>query len=105
MGVHKPRTRVVFFRVSEEEFHNMEKACDTVGARSISDFARTAAIRLINSADHGGGDPLTAKLSRIDQWIDHLHGRMQAIAGVETIGQALHSPAESPLQASAEEHL
>jgi hypothetical protein len=83
----------------------MEKARDTVGARSISDFARTAAIRLINSADHEGGDAMAAKLSQIDQLIDRLQGRMQAIAGAETVSHALHAATESLIQTSVEEHL
>lgn len=83
----------------------MERARDTVGARSISDFARTAAIRLINSADQDGGDALTAKLSQIDQLIDRLQGRMQAIAGTETVSRPLHAATESLVQASTEEHL
>ncbi|MGC2659294.1 MAG: hypothetical protein WA324_15135 [Bryobacteraceae bacterium] len=80
----------------------MEKACDTVGARSISDFARTAAIRLINSTEDGG-EMLKAKLSQIDQFIDRLQGRVQAMADYEPARQPMPHP--SLAAAVAEEHL
>jgi hypothetical protein len=80
LGVIKPRTRVIFFRVSEEEFHEMERACDSVGARSISDFARTAARRLLNVKDEQHVERLAHQLYLIDQFVDRLRARVQTIA-------------------------
>jgi hypothetical protein len=92
----------VFFRVSEEEFHSMENACDSVGARSISDFARTAAIRLINSVDDSG-ESLKAKLSQIDQFLERLQSRVRAMDDREVTRQPLGAPPLAP--SAAEEHL
>ena len=38
----KRRNRLVYFRISEEEFEQILKACDSKGARSLSDLARAA---------------------------------------------------------------
>lgn len=43
----KRRTRAVNFRVSEEEFQELKKACATQGARSVSEFARKAVWRMV----------------------------------------------------------
>jgi hypothetical protein len=42
MPVLKRRHRTVTFRVSSEEYEALERACITLGSRSISDFARSA---------------------------------------------------------------
>lgn len=40
MAVLRPRTRLVNFRVDEEEFELLKKSAEITGARSISDHAR-----------------------------------------------------------------
>ncbi len=47
MAVFKPRERLVYFRISEEEFRQFSSACEQGGARSVSDLARNAVQRLI----------------------------------------------------------
>jgi hypothetical protein len=47
MAVLKPRNRLVYFRVSEEEFQLFTNMCQAEGARSISDLARVALRRLV----------------------------------------------------------
>jgi hypothetical protein len=42
MAVMKKRTRLVSFRLSEQEYEALQSYSMTEGARSISDFARTA---------------------------------------------------------------
>ncbi|MBM3726941.1 MAG: hypothetical protein FJW40_16150 [Acidobacteria bacterium] len=49
MSVTKPRNRLVNFRLSEEEFDQLRSACATNGARSISDFARSAVLGSIST--------------------------------------------------------
>ncbi len=36
------RTRVVYFRLSEEEFQRFRELCQRLGARNMSDLARSA---------------------------------------------------------------
>lgn len=45
MTVIKPRTHLVNFRLTEEEYHHLVEACSLRGARSLSDFARSAVLR------------------------------------------------------------
>src|ERR1700754_3122277 len=45
MSILKPRNRLVNFRLTEEEFVLLRDACMAQGARSISDFARSAVLR------------------------------------------------------------
>ena len=47
MAVLKPRERLVYFRVSEDEFRQFVGVCEQAGARSVSDLARNAVQRLI----------------------------------------------------------
>ena len=47
MAVLKPRERLVYFRVSEDEFRQFVSVCEQGGARSVSDLARSAVQRLI----------------------------------------------------------
>jgi hypothetical protein len=47
VGVFKPRERLVYFRISEDEFRQFTGVCEQAGARSVSDLARNAVQRLI----------------------------------------------------------
>lgn len=80
----------------------MEKACDVVGARSISDFARIAAIRLIN-APSDGAEALKDRMSQIDHFLERLQGRVQAMVEGETVRPTL--PGTSHGRSAAEERL
>ena len=56
-----PRTRAVVFRVTPYEFGQLQEACSTRGARSISEFARGQVLR-------GAGQPSLAQLEeKLDQ--------------------------------------
>ena len=46
---------MVYFRVSEDEFQQFQRMCESVGARSISDLTRSAIHRMIQPL----GDPST----------------------------------------------
>ena len=47
MAVFKPRERLVYFRISEDEFRQFSSVCQQGGARSVSELARHAVQRLI----------------------------------------------------------
>lgn len=44
MAVFRPRTRLVNFRLSEEEYQQLKESCASSGARSVSDYARAAVL-------------------------------------------------------------
>ena len=56
MPVYRPRTRLVNFRLSEDEYQLLKATCFRSGARSVSDYARTAVLT-------GGGPPLPENTS------------------------------------------
>ncbi|WP_155121587.1 plasmid mobilization protein [Bryobacter aggregatus] len=44
MPVYRPRTRLVNFRLSEDEYERLKDTCFRSGARSVSDYARAAVL-------------------------------------------------------------
>jgi hypothetical protein len=53
MSVFKRRTKLVSFRVSDEEYEKLQGACVAEGARSISEFARSALQRTVWAHNNG----------------------------------------------------
>lgn len=49
MPVFRPRNRLVNFRLSEDEFEKVRASCALYGARSLSDFARSAVLRSVTN--------------------------------------------------------
>jgi hypothetical protein len=56
MSILKPRNRLVNFRLTEEEFGYLRDACMAQGARSISDFARSAVLRQADRSGSAGAN-------------------------------------------------
>jgi hypothetical protein len=79
MAVTKPRNRLVNFRVSEDEFQSLREACETGGARSISDFARCAVL-----LGHGGkpetDEVLRLRLALIEEKMGEVDAKLLLIA-------------------------
>ncbi len=42
MAVRNPRTRLISFRLSQDEYRSLQALCDALEARSISAFVRAA---------------------------------------------------------------
>ena len=70
MTVLKRRTRMVNFRLSEDEYRELKTICIANGARSISDFARTAVCKSID----GNGTP-----EKFESTVRELHGKFEAL--------------------------
>jgi hypothetical protein len=74
MPVYQPRTRLVNFRLSEEEYQVLRETCMRSGARSVSDYARGAVL----TGAVGGGcssrwERLEATVNRLAAIVDR-HG-------------------------------
>ena len=94
MSILKPRNRLVNFRLTEEEFVYLREACLAQGARSISDFARSAVLR---QADRSGAGlaasgagaaegPSTQSLAELQSMMMQLQARVgQLVERVETV--------------------
>lgn len=82
MPVIRPRNRLVYFRVSEDEFQQFTQICESSGARSISDLARSAMQRMIQSDNHDAGNQLTAKLTVLETIIWDLNHQLRALTAL-----------------------
>lgn len=63
--VRNPMVRLVNFRVSEAEFERLNKACESTGARSISDFARKAVMRSVDGDSKDSSITLGDLINRV----------------------------------------
>jgi hypothetical protein len=99
MAVLKPRNRLVYFRVSEEEFQLFTSMCQAEGARSISDLARVALQRLAHEHKGNSEDVFLEKLRLINAALNELWQKVQGMNG------HLDPAGENGKQLSAETYL
>ena len=89
MSVLKRRSRMISFRVSEDEYAGLKTLCVSEGARSVSDMARDAVHRLISN--HSGHNGQNHQLERV---IQVLQVRIEALdLEVKRLGLALNGRA------------
>lgn len=80
MAVLKPRERLVYFRVSEDEFRQFVSVCEQAGARSVSDLARSAVQRLIADGNRQReGEELADKMYRLERLIAAVTEQLQIL--------------------------
>lgn len=51
MSVRNPRTRLISFRLAEDEYQALQNVCDAQQARSLSEFVRTSICWIAYNAD------------------------------------------------------
>ena len=84
MAVLKPRERLVYFRISEDEFRQFVGVCEQEGARSVSDLARTAIQRLISDGDRRrSGEELAEKMQRLEQLITAVTEQLRLLTAAQ----------------------
>jgi hypothetical protein len=80
MSVQKPRTRVVYFRISEEEFGKLNQLCQEQGARSLSDLARTAMQDMLGQSNGEWGTAVVAnRLQTLERAVSELNEAVRSI--------------------------
>lgn len=94
MAVTKPRNRLVNFRVSEDEFRSLREACESGGARSISDFARCAVLTT-HSGKAETDEVLRLRLVLIEEKMSEVDAKLLLIA------RMLRDTAAPPAMAAA----
>jgi hypothetical protein len=109
--VAKRRDRLVYFRISEEEFEQILKACDSKGARSVSDLARAAVLEFIKPAKTESGQQLSETLNSLSTVLDEINQSVRQlvsnarpsleIAGVH-VAAGQGQPAQSAVDDSTE---
>ena len=81
MAVLKPRERLVYFRVSEDEFRQFVSVCEQAGARSVSDLARNAVQRLIAEGQRQrDGNEMEEKMQVLERLIAAVTEQLQLLS-------------------------
>jgi hypothetical protein len=78
MTVLKRRTRLIGFRLSDEEYCELEALCASEGARSLSDFVRSSLLKML--AEGGGEFPVETELRRLKRRVTELQRRVKTLA-------------------------
>jgi DNA-binding transcriptional regulator GbsR (MarR family) len=88
MAVLKPRERLVYFRITEDEFHQFASVCEQEGARSISDLARSAVQRLIAECHREReAENLAPKMEVLEKLIAEVTCQLQSLARLGARGR------------------
>jgi len=90
MAVLSPRNRLIYFRVSEEEFRRFSELCLSEGARSLSEFARCAIQRIMDGSVSSREDPVSIRLKRLDSLIEELEIRIRQLNEIVDENAKLH---------------
>jgi hypothetical protein len=75
----KPRSRLVNFRLTEEEYGRLAAVCARRGSPSISDFARAAILRTIEAQTEREG-PVDTQLAALGERLSDLERCFQSLA-------------------------
>ena len=66
MSVFKPKTRMISFRLSEEEFQSLQEVSLRTGARSVSECARDVVFSLMHhTRENGNGDGIAGRTDQL----------------------------------------
>jgi hypothetical protein len=85
MAVLRPRNRIVYFRISQEEFQQLDILCKTTEVgRSVSELSREAVRQLILNGPSGNGNHMEsgqmgAALERMDRNVMALNVKLDEL--------------------------
>ena len=83
VAVLKRRSKMISFRLSEQEYADLRNVCENAGARSVSDLARDAVHRLVCKQSE----------SAVEATVQELVGRVNSLdLEVRRLAQALDGP-------------
>jgi hypothetical protein len=84
MAVFKRRSKLVSFRLSEEDYRSLIEICQTRGARSVSEVARDAMHGLLGVNGHGNGPDakLESKVVQLQGRLEELDREVKRLAGM-----------------------
>ncbi len=76
MPVYRPRTRLVNFRLSDDEYLTLKDTCARSGARSVSDYARAAVLSGAALAPAAPASPCSERWERLETVVNQLESRV-----------------------------
>lgn len=100
MAILRPRSRLVYYRISEEEFERVSCLCKEGAARSLSDFTRQAVLRLLEENADGPNALWRRRLRELERVIAELNRMVAQLAQVSApsaehkLSQSEQSPAQ-----------
>ena len=77
MSVLKRRDRIVVFRLTQDEYKRLEKACATTGARNLSDYTRRELLDGVHSP--ASGVQLEGRLFTFDKRLAEVQSAVRQI--------------------------
>jgi hypothetical protein len=77
MTVLKRRTRLIGFRLSDEEYCELEALSSSEGARSLSDFVRSSLLKLL--AESSSEIPVETEIRRLKRRVSELQRRVKTL--------------------------
>lgn len=80
MSVLTRRDRTVSFRLSEKEYQALYEFCRATGARSVSDFARTAVRRAVGTPSEDLSE-LTLQIEALNRQHGELSKQLSVLSG------------------------
>ena len=101
MPVLKRRSRIVSFRLSQEEYDALKDTCIAQGARSISDFARSAACHLARNGNGSPDEALQAAVRTLQARVEELDREVKRLAHALEPSQPATPSKKSKLAKSA----
>lgn len=75
MTVMRARTKLVYFRVSEEEYAWLNAMCEQTGARSLSDLVRTL-LKERRECGNGGVEELRERIEKLTALMQKLEEKL-----------------------------
>jgi len=82
MAVFRPKKRMISFRLTEDEYEILRKDSLSRGARSVSDYARSALRRLMAGQAGTHGDGFEARIEQLDGRMQELNRELQRLLRV-----------------------
>lgn len=98
MTVLKRRTRIISFRLFENEYQELQNICVSEGVRSLSDLARSAVCHLIRSGGKNLDETLEEELWKLKGRMEGLDCELKRLG--EIIGGAPNSHAPKRAKAA-----
>jgi hypothetical protein len=82
MAVFRPKSRMISFRLSEDEYEILKKDSLSHGARSVSDYARSTLRRFMAGQAGIHGDGFEAGIEQLDGRMQELNRELQRLLRV-----------------------
>ena len=73
-------TRMVSFRVSDEEYKQLSETCLALNARSLSDLTREAVHFWMENAGPSAGSSLTGRLRKLEEKVEELEADLARLS-------------------------